>query len=126
MSTTTTAEQLSIGAIADQSGVSVSTVRYYDEIGIISATSRVGGKRRFSPDAVGRICFIRRAQEAGFSLEETRTILDDTAGDWLDVVDTKQAELEERRTRLDVMISLLDEIRRCGCDAVADCPRSPC
>ncbi len=115
---------LPIGAVADSAGVAVSAVRYYDEIGVITATARVGGKRRFDPDTVGRVSFIRRAQEAGFSLEEIRTILDDAQGGWHDLVEEKLAELSERRDRLDTMIAMLGEIRDCGCEVVASCPRA--
>jgi len=115
---------LPIGEVADSTGVAVSAVRYYDEIGVITATARVGGKRRFDPDTVGRVSFIRRAQEAGFSLDEIRTILDETQDAWHSLVEEKLAELSERRDRLDTMISMLVEIRDCGCDAVASCPRA--
>ncbi len=115
---------LPIGEVADSTGVAVSAVRYYDEIGVITATARVGGKRRFDPDTVGRVSFIRRAQEAGFSLEEIRTILDDAQGGWHDLVEEKLAELSERRDRLDTMIAMLGEIRDCGCEVVASCPRA--
>ncbi len=118
---------LPIGEVADSTGVTVSAVRYYDEIGVITATTRIGGKRRFDPDTVGRVSFIRRAQEAGFSLDEIRTLLDDTQGGWRDLVEDKLAELSERRERLDVMISMLGDMRDCGCEVVASCPRAtPC
>ena len=113
---------LPIGEVADSTGVTVSAVRYYDEIGVITATTRIGGKRRFDPDTVGRVSFIRRAQEAGFSLDEIRTLLDDTKGGWRDLVEDKLAELSERRDRLDVMISMLGDMRDCGCEVVASCP----
>jgi MerR family redox-sensitive transcriptional activator SoxR len=113
---------LPIGQVADSTGVTVSAVRYYDEIGVITATTRIGGKRRFDPDTVGRVSFIRRAQEAGFSLDEIRTLLDDTQGGWRDLVEDKLAELSERRDRLDVMISMLGDMRDCGCEVVASCP----
>ena len=115
---------LPIGEVARTTGVTVSAVRYYDEIGIISAAARVGGKRRFDPETVGRVNFVRRAQEAGFSLEEIQTILDDEAGRWRDdLVEKKLVELVERRDRLDTMIGMVREIRACGCEAVAACPR---
>ena len=113
---------LPIGEVADSTGVTVSAVRYYDEIGVITATTRIGGKRRFDPDTVGRVSFIRRAQEAGFSLDEIGTLLDDTKGGWRDLVEDKLAELSERRDRLDVMISMLGDMRDCGCEVVASCP----
>lgn len=114
---------LAIGAVAEATGVAVTAIRYYDEIGIVEPATRVGGKRRFAPDAVGRISFIRRAQDVGFSLEEIRLILDDRAGEWHQIVADKLAELQHRRQRIDTMISLLDEMSQCGCDIVADCPR---
>ena len=119
----TASELLPIGDVAEQTGVTVSAVRYYDEIGVITTAKRVGGKRRFDPTIVGRVSFIRRAQEVGFSLDEIRTVLDDEHGGWHEVVDQKQVELIERRDRLDTMIEMLREIRECGCEVVASCPR---
>ncbi len=113
---------LAIGEVAKTTGISVSAVRYYEEIGVISSAARVGGKRRFDQATIGRVSFIRRAQEAGFSLEEIGTILDDETGIWRVLVDDKLIELIERRDRLDTMISMLAEIRECGCGAVAACP----
>ncbi len=67
---------LPIGEVAETTGIAVSALRYYEEIGVISSTARVGGKRRFDPATIGRVSFIQRAKEAGFSLEEIGTILD--------------------------------------------------
>ena len=113
---------LQIGEVAKTTGIAVSAVRYYDEIGVISAVTRVGGKRRFDPETVGRVNFVLRAREAGFSLDEIRTVLDDAAGEWRELVEKKLDELIERRNRLDTMIAMVAEIRDCGCDAVASCP----
>lgn len=113
---------LPIGEVAATTNVSVSAVRYYEDIGVISAAARVGGKRRFDADTIARVSFVRRAQEVGFSLEEIRSILDDEHGGWGELVDDKLAELHARRDRLDTMISMLAEIRDCGCEAVASCP----
>ena len=119
----TAAALLSIGEVARSTGLAVSAVRYYDELGVISAAARVGGKRRFEEDAVGRLNFIRRSQEAGFSLNEIRALLDDQHGGWRALVDDKLAELQERRDRLDAMIRMLTEFKECGCTVVAECAR---
>ena len=111
---------LPIGEVAETTGIAVSAVRYYADIGVISTASRVGGKRRFDADTVGRVIFIRRAQEVGFSLDEISTILDDEHGDWRELV---VDEMHKRRDRIDTMISMLAEIRDCGCGPVASCPR---
>jgi MerR family redox-sensitive transcriptional activator SoxR len=112
---------LAIGEVAERTGLSVSAIRYYDRIGLISAGERIGGKRRFDADTIGRVSFIRRASDVGFTLDETRAILDDASVDWALLVATKRAELMARRERLDAMLSMLDEIAECGCEAVASC-----
>lgn len=119
----TTAALLRIGEVAENTGVSVSAVRYYDDIGVISSATRVGGKRRFAPATVGRVSFIRRAQDAGFTLDQIRTLLDESDIEWRSLVDDKIEELVDRRERLSVMIDMLAEMRECGCDVVASCPQ---
>ncbi|MGI9015964.1 MAG: MerR family transcriptional regulator [Euzebya sp.] len=116
---------LPIGEVARATGVAVSAVRYYEEIGAITSAGRVGGKRRFDQATVGRVSFIRRAQDVGFTLEQIQTILDDTAGGWRGVVDDKLVELTHRRDRLDTMIEMLAQIRDCGCTVIATCDRMP-
>lgn len=113
---------LAIGQVAEQTGTSISAVRYYEEIGVITAATRVGGKRRFAVETLGRIRFVRRAQEAGFSLDEIRTILDDDTGAWRGLVEEKLDELIRRRDHLDAMIALLRKVGDCGCGAVSACP----
>ena len=113
---------LTAGEVARRSGSSVSALRYYDELGLISTTRRVGGKRRFEPTMVGRVNFIRRAQEFGFTLNQIRTLLDDTDREWPDMVRARRSELIAQRERLDILIAILDEIGDCGCEVVASCP----
>lgn len=115
---------LAIGSLADATGVAVSALRYYEEIGLISSQKRVGGKRRFGADAIGRVNFVRRAQKVGFSLDEVREILDDTSGDWARLVATKLAVLHRQRQELDAVIEVLEEVQSCGCEVVAECPRT--
>lgn len=118
-----TVDLLSIGQVADAVNMSVSAVRYYDKIGLISAEKRVGGQRRYVPETPGRVSFVQRAKDAGFSLDEIAEILEDEAGGWHDLVDSKLDELKNRRARLDVMIEVLTMVRACGCEAAAECPR---
>ena len=95
---------LSIGAVATATGTTVSALRHYDEVGLVEVATRVGGKRRFDSDTVGRVNFIRRAQAVGFSLDEIGQILDDRSGQWHSLVESKLDELTDRRSRLDEMI----------------------
>lgn len=114
---------LPIGAVSSATGVSISALRYYEDIGVIANVGRVGGKRRFHPDTVGRVSFVRRAQDVGFTLDEIRALLDDRRGDWVDLVEAKLHELRSRRERLDMMIGVLGEMQACGCEVVATCDR---
>ncbi len=68
---------LKIGELHAQSQVSIKTIRYYEEIGLLQAASRTeGGFRLFSPDTLTRLAFVKRAQRLGFSLQEIRHILE--------------------------------------------------
>lgn len=117
-----TTATLAIGAIADQTGATVGAVRHYEDLGLLPVADRVGGKRRFEPSIVGRVNFIRRAQDVGLSLTEIKEILDDQDGDWRRIVGEKLTDLHDQRRRLDTMIDLLSEMGRCGCQAVTSCP----
>lgn len=116
-------KELSIGQLADETGIAVSAVRYYEQRGLVEAVRRVGGKRRFRSDAVGRISFIRRAQDAGFALEDVKSILNDQSRSWPNIVEHHLDELRHRREQLDVTISMLEQVQECGCRVVSECPR---
>ncbi len=113
---------LSIGQLADKTGVSVSALRHYDQIGVIAASCREGGKRRFDGDAVGRVIFTRRAQRAGFSLAEIRDILADTPARTQRTLADKIAELRQQQAELATTIAMLENMQACGCEAVTTCP----
>ncbi len=117
-----------IGELAAATGVSVSALRHYDEVGVIAPAERVGGKRRFSLDTVGRVNFVRRAQRIGFTLSEIRDILDDTSGQARHLAAHKIEDLRTQQNELATMIELLEEMMACGCQVVAECPAviDPC
>lgn len=65
-----------IGDVAGKAGVSVQTIRYYERLGLLPAVPRrASGYRLYPPETVGRLRFIRRAQAAGFRLQEIKEIL---------------------------------------------------
>ncbi|RMG27608.1 MAG: MerR family transcriptional regulator [Gammaproteobacteria bacterium] len=69
-------ERLTIGQVARRAGVHVETVRYYQRRGLIETPPRpYGGVRRYGPEVVDRIRFVKRAQRLGFSLEEIGELL---------------------------------------------------
>jgi DNA-binding transcriptional MerR regulator len=69
--------RLKIGEVASHSGMSVKTIRYYEEIGLLvpTTTRSPSGYRLFNPEVLNRLAFIRRAQSLGLSLSEIQDIL---------------------------------------------------
>jgi DNA-binding transcriptional MerR regulator len=70
------AEYITIGALAQSTGVSVSAIRYYEEIGLISkAHRRPSGHRVYGPKAREVMAVIRSCREFGFSIEQIRELV---------------------------------------------------
>src|SRR5699024_11313175 len=68
--------QLTIGALAGEVGVGVETVRFYQRRGLLREPQRAHGRiRRYGPNDVERLNFIRSAKELGFSLDEIAELL---------------------------------------------------
>ena len=122
------AELLSIGEVAERTGVAVSALRFYDGEGFITSVRTEGGQRRFSREVLRRIAFIRVAQTVGLTLEEIRDALatlprgrTPNKADW--------ARLSRAwRPRLDEQIALLERLRDqltscigCGCLSLQAC-----
>lgn len=68
---------LKIGEAAAKSGLPVKTIRYYDDIGLLTPTVERSdsGYRLFTPHVIDRLAFIKRAQSLGLRLEEVKEIL---------------------------------------------------
>ena len=67
---------MTIGRLAKAAGMHVETIRYYQRRGLLDEPKKpLGGQRRYPPQAVLRLGFIRRAQNLGFSLEEVKSLL---------------------------------------------------
>jgi MerR family transcriptional regulator, mercuric resistance operon regulatory protein len=65
-----------IGALSERSGVNVETIRYYERVGLLQKPARsTGGYRLYQTTDVDRLCFVRRARDLGFSLDEIRHLL---------------------------------------------------
>jgi DNA-binding transcriptional MerR regulator len=67
---------VSIGELSRQTGVKVPTVRYYEQVGLLSAPVRTAGKqRRYGPADIMRLNFIKHSRELGFDLDDIRELL---------------------------------------------------
>lgn len=68
---------ISIGRLADLTGIKVTTIRYYETVGLLPTPTRTAGNRRvYGPCDVERLTFIRRSREFGLSQEAIRGLLD--------------------------------------------------
>ncbi|HEY5864654.1 MAG TPA: MerR family transcriptional regulator [Candidatus Tectomicrobia bacterium] len=75
-------QQYTIGQLARAAGVPITTLRYYERAGLVRPTTRAENQYRlYSGQTLDIIRFIRAAQEAGFTLEDVRTLLALHAGD---------------------------------------------
>lgn len=71
-------KRLKIGEVSVQSGLPVKTIRYYEEIGLLTPNVERSdtGYRLFTPPVLNRLAFIKRSQSLGLSLSEIQQILD--------------------------------------------------
>ena len=122
---------LKIGDVAEQGGVNLQTIRYYEREGLLPEPPRLAsGYRMFPETAVRRVRFIKRAQELGFSLAEIRDLLslrenaEAGAHDMRDRAKAKVADLEEKIRTLRAMKNALTRLaEKCpGCGPLSDCP----
>lgn len=107
---------LDIGAVSEQSGIPPSTLRYYEEIGLIQSVGRNGLRRQFDTPVVTQLALIGLGKLAGFSLEDIKGMFAKDGTPQL-----PRAELHLRADALDQQIRSLTRLR----DAlrhVADCP----
>ncbi|TFD72933.1 MerR family transcriptional regulator [Cryobacterium sp. Hb1] len=119
--TTAATGTMHIGELAEKTGLSLRTIRHYDEIGLLKASGRTeGGFRLYTQEDHSRLMLIRRMKPLGFSLEEMMALLKiiDTlqggvaGSDNPDVraeLDTFIAQAVERRQKLQDQLGMADE-----------------
>ncbi len=100
---TTIAPLLKIGEVATESGLSVKTIRYYEETGLLLPTVErsEAGYRLFQPQVLNRLAFIRRSQALGLTLQEIQQILT--------VHDQGQLPCGEVRQHLELKVEAIEQ-----------------
>ncbi|WP_175615965.1 MerR family transcriptional regulator [Piscibacillus halophilus] len=118
---------LSIGQVAEKIGVNTSTLRYYEQVGIIPIANRVNGKREYSSEIIGRLQVIKLAQSAGFQIDEIKILLEGFDSNispserWKAMATKKKSELQDKINQLKVMQSVLDNSLKCSCLSWEEC-----
>jgi len=128
--TPTTSFPIGIGELSKQTGCKIETIRYYEKQHLMPEPARThGGHRLYSSNLLGRLKFIRRSRELGFSMDEIR--------DLLSLVDEKQVSCERVKSIAQIHLhdieakiadlknmqtTLQDLAQRCSGKDVVDCP----
>ncbi|MDY6976500.1 MAG: helix-turn-helix domain-containing protein [Pseudomonadota bacterium] len=116
---------MEISQVAKKSGVSASTLRFYEEKGLISSIGRQGIRRVFSPNVLERLELIALGRAAGFSLEEIAGILGNEAKPEIDreLLLRKANELDGTIKKLTAMRDGLQHAAACTAPSHLECPR---
>ncbi len=119
---------LTIGQLAERSGVATSALRYYESRGLISSERTVGNQRRYRQAMLRRVAFIRSAQRVGLALEEVEAALstlpegrNPTKADWARLSRSWRPRIEEQIERLERLRDKLDGCIGCGCLSLKTC-----
>lgn len=116
---------ISIGELARRTGVAVTALRYYDELGLVRPETRVSGQRRYAESAVRAVGVVLFLRDVGFSLAEVAELIAarTRTARWSALVDRKLASLAEHEHRLLVARTLLEHARDCPATPPTRCPR---
>lgn len=122
MNQTPPRSHFTIGVLAQQSGVAIDTIRYYEREGLLSpAYRRASGYREYDTQSVERMGFILRAKELGFSLDEIRELLA-LETDRINGVEGVKQRASRRLQELNVRIAQLTEMRDALARLIEACP----
>ncbi len=119
---------LTIGEIAARSGLSVATLRFYEQQGLIASTRTAGNQRRFPQHVLRRLAFVGAAQRVGLPLGEIAGLLATlpadrapTRADWTRLSRPWRRRVHARIAALQALADTLDGCLGCGCLSLQRC-----
>lgn len=120
---------LNIGDAAAKTGLPVRTIRYYEDIGLVTPVRNDNGYRQFDEQSIQKLRFLQRSRALGFSLEETRNLLllyEDkhrSSADVKQIVQTRIGEIDRKLAELkSLRKALLHLADACEGNNRPDCP----
>lgn len=127
------ARELTVGEVAQRSGVAVSTLHFYESRGLIASRRNQGNQRRYPRAVLRQVAIIKVAQSTGVPLAAIRDALmslpkgrPPTARDWARLSASWRADLDERIAKLTRLRDQLGGCIGCGCLSLKTCPlRNP-
>lgn len=119
---------LTVGELAQRSGVAPSALRFYEAEGLVEATRTSGNQRRYQRHTLRRLAFVRAAQNVGLSLDEIKAALatlpenrTPTKADWTRLSRSWRDRLDEQIAALQKLRNGLDSCIGCGCLSLQRC-----
>jgi DNA-binding transcriptional MerR regulator len=119
---------MTIGAVAALSGRRPSSLRYYEQIGLLPPAARISGRRVYGPDTVRSLAVIETGQRAGLTLDEIRALLAVSPGNQAaierlrEVAIRKLPQVKELIERTEIVRDWLEAATRCECPSLDECP----
>jgi MerR family transcriptional regulator, redox-sensitive transcriptional activator SoxR len=120
--------ELTVGQVAERSGVAVSTLRFYEEQGLIASRRTPGNQRRYPREVLRRVAFIRASQAVGIPLRRIKAALDQlpdgrtpTRRDWERLSQAWRDDLDDQIGRLQRLRDNLSGCIGCGCLSLGRC-----
>jgi MerR family transcriptional regulator, redox-sensitive transcriptional activator SoxR len=121
---------MTIGEVARRAGLQASAIRYYEKIGLLPKTQRIGGQRRYEPGVLNYLEVIDVAKRAGFRMDEIRHLFRGFGKGtpafrrWQLLAERKITEMDDLIARAKKMKRLLEKADRCKCVALEDCGKA--
>jgi len=123
-----TAEELTVGQLAERSGLAVSALHFYERKGLIHSRRTSGNQRRYPRSVLRRVAVVRAAQRAGIPLSTVAAALAHlprdgvpSRADWQRMSQAWRDEIEDRIIRLEHLRDRLDGCIGCGCLSMTSC-----
>ena len=115
---------MDIAEVAKRSGLRASTLRYYEEKGLVRSVGQAGERRRFAPGVLDQLALIALGQSAGFSLDDIRAMFLPSGEPSIDrqLLSAKADELDAMVKRLRAMSKGLRHAAACPAESHAQCP----
>lgn len=121
--------QLTIGALAERTGLNVSAIRYYEEVGLIpEASRRPSGHRVYGADAQELLTLIRHCRDFGFSLDDTKALVSLASSVDTDCVEAReiaQVHLDTVRAKMAELSALERSLSRFVTACTEQCVGGP-
>lgn len=115
---------LDIGEVAQRAGIPASTLRFYEEKGLVASTGRRGLRRQFDRDVLERLALIALGRSAGFSLDEIARIFAPGGRVQIErqMLTNKAADLDITIRKLSAMRDGLRHAAACRAPSHMECP----